>query len=111
MTWEQLHMIDMKSLSEMSSDVTASSDVRRISASLLAAMNDWPILNLDSLDDFLTALKSEIGELSKFNIRKKMKSSVTAAWKGESLVELLGAWGSADDEALLEDLIMRIRQR
>jgi hypothetical protein len=62
------------------------------------------------VEAFVSELGNEIGVLSKFNIRYRSKhySSATDAWKGESMTELLIAWGSDDDDVLLDELIKRI---
>ena len=79
---------------------------------MVAAINDWPVPNLDSLEVFVSELKKEIGTLSKADIGQKLKdySPVNDAWKCESLTELLVAWGNDSDDVLLDDLIERITQ-
>lgn len=103
-------MISTHELLEMTGDVSMSVQVRRISEALVAAVNDWQMLNLNSLEAFVYELENEIGSLSKVNIRQKLKdySPVDDAWKMESL-KLLVAWDNENDDVLLDDLIKRIR--
>jgi hypothetical protein len=103
----------IRDLDEMAGDVSKPADVRRISAALAAAVNDWPTQNLESVEAFVSELENEIGMLSKFNVRQKLKcyTPATDAWKGESLTALLAAWGNDNDDVLLHELIKRIMQQ
>lgn len=103
-------MMRTRDLDEIAGDVSKPADVRRISAALAAAVNDWPIQNLESVEAFVSELENEIGVLSKFNVRQKLKcyTPATDAWKGESLTALLAAWGNDNDDVLLPELIKRI---
>lgn len=97
-------------LDEIAGDLSKPADVRRISAALADAINDWPAPNLGSIEAFLSELENEIGVLSKFNVRQKLKgySPAANAWKVESLTDLLGAWDNDNDDVLLNELIERI---
>jgi hypothetical protein len=106
-------MINWDQLNEMAADSSMPGDVRRISGALSGAMNDWPGLDFDSLETFVSVLKREIGVLSRENIQVNMTrcSPATEAWKAESLCELLVAWENADDKRSLDDLIKQVTHR
>lgn len=99
--------MNLEKLEKLASDTSAPSDVRRISAALAAAINDWPTHNLDSVEPFLAELRQNFGDLSKANIAGKLNKT-SDVWKLESASGLLDAWGDIDEEVGLDDLVRRL---
>lgn len=81
--------------------------MRKISAALAAAINDWPTYNLDSLEPFLAELRQNFGKLSKANIVERSRT-LSDAWKLESVSELLDVWGDVDENIDLDELVQRL---
>lgn len=104
-------MLDIDKLQTIASTANVPPELRRIAAALAAAMNDWSTQNLDKLDQFICELKAEFTPLTFKNIKAaslKMNFQVDA-WKGESLAELLGAWGPDDQKKNLDELVDTLR--
>lgn len=102
------NLMNLAKLEELASDTSAPPDVRRISAALATAINDWPTCNLDSVEPFLAELRRNFGELSKENIAERLKT-LSDAWKLESVSGLLEAWGDVDGNTCLDDLVKRLQ--
>ena len=103
-------MLNTDKLQALASTATAPPELRRIAAALAAAMNDWPTQDLETLDEFISELKAEFAPLTFENIKAaSLNVKVRAdAWKGETLNDLLEAWGPDDQQKNLEELIDRL---
>lgn len=68
------NLTDLAKLEVLAFDASMPTDVRRVSAVLAAAINDWSTNNLDSVKRFLAELKRNFGQLSKATIAGKPKN-------------------------------------
>lgn len=107
-------MTDFTDLLEVADDESRPLSDRRVARALASAINDWPTVDLISLEEFVLELRQEVAApLSMGNIRSKCNSYslYRDAWKAESLENLLTAWGTAEMNVLLEDLIKPVTSR
>jgi hypothetical protein len=88
-----------------------SPEARRVARALASAMNDWPIPNLLSLEQFVCELRKEYGVLTFSNLSaadKKKGAASSAPWKAEALAGLLEAWDAQTVHLTLEELIAQM---
>jgi hypothetical protein len=111
-------LITFEELTDRIDSVTTDNRFRTCGQFLLAAINDWPTMNLEEPSDLLGELKNEIKlPLTFDNLRsysRRLKTGISGnAWKMESVTSLLEMFdfdrnNTIDKEATLDEIIQRL---
>jgi hypothetical protein len=104
--------LDSEKLHVIESAPSSSEDCRRVARALRAAMNDWPTMNLTSVDDFVQELEKNFAPLTYESIKvcASRLNSANDAWMAEGLSELLEAWVISDRHKTLNELVSDLQQ-